>query len=53
MKCEVEKKEKSERVFYQDKEKQEATDYYQKRIIELKKLDESGPEWILEDNEVE
>jgi len=44
---EARQKEKSVRVFYHDKQRQEAKEYYQKRKIELKKLDENGPEWIL------
>jgi len=48
-----EQKEKSERVFYEDKKKQEAIDYYIKRVEELKELDKNGKEWILEDNDEE
>jgi len=46
---EAEQKERNERVFYHDKKIQESKDYYIKRVEELKKLDENGPEWILDD----
>ncbi len=47
--CEAEQKERKERVFVHDKNIQEAKDYYVKRVEELKKLDENGPGWILDE----
>jgi len=46
--CKSLEKEQSERVFVHDEKIQEAKDYYQKRVIELKELDKNGPEWILD-----
>jgi len=48
-----EQKEDSKRVFLHDREKQEAIDYYIKRVEELKELDKNGKEWILDEEIIE
>jgi len=35
--------------FVEEQKRQEAIEYYTNRVAELKKLDESGPEWILKE----